>query len=379
MESNYEITLYRPSAKYQVVELLTKFLWTADSTVNTSYLEWKYERNPYQQTPLIYLAFCEGNIVGMRGMFGLKWEFGNPPKELPGLYADDFVIAPEHRNRGLVTKIMRYAMTDVSSRGFTYAFNLSAGAVTRMASLAMDWRNAGSMRVHCRQSDRFRHVRGNLKKKGLFRRLGRLVSYRPWIPKEIGFDNIVARQGRIPRKTDSHIVVERDPRPEEMEKLISGMEYDGRIRHVRDRHYLSWRFQNPHHRYLFLYWEGAELEGYMVLQEHISHRARPGINIVDWEATSPHVRAGLLQKAIALCSFTDLHIWTATLPEATTKILYDSGFRLMEETVGVTQKDRCLLVRPVRDSLLNTEWVLDGYRLLDMANWDIRMIYSMDG
>jgi GNAT superfamily N-acetyltransferase len=382
MKTDYEIVAYQQSMKNQVAEL-AKHLWSTDSAQNASYLEWKYERNPYRETPLIYIALCRGKVVGMRGMFGLKWEFGNPVKTFPGLYPDDFVILPEHRNRGLVTKIMKGAMLDVEKRGYTYVFNLSAGDITRVASLAMGWRSAGSMRVHCRrsgQTNRFRHIRDILKKNELLRRFAKHVSFRPWAPKKLGVDDLIARKGNLSRKTDSHIVVERTARPAEMEKLVSRIEYDGRIRHVRDKHYLYWRFQNPLHRYLFIYWEEAELEGYLVLQEYISDLAgRVGFNIVDWEATSSSVRAGLLQKAIALCSCTELNIWTATLPAETMSLLKENGFRPAEESAGVAQSATCLLVRPVRDDLLETDWFLDDYRLLDMASWDIRMIYSMHG
>jgi hypothetical protein len=384
VNSDYEIAVYQPSMKNEVVEL-TKFLWSSDSALNASYLEWKYERNPYRDTPLIYLALFQGKVVGMRGMFELKWQFGNPAKTFPGLYADDFVIAHKHRNRGLVTKIMKGAMLDIGKRGYTYVFNLSATDVTRVASLAMGWRSAGSMQLQSRQaehSERFRHIRDYLKGRAPFRRFAKYVSYRPWAPEKIGVDDLIARQGMLSRKTGSHIVVERTARPAEMEKLVSRIEYDGRIRHVRDRHYLSWRFLNPLHRYLFIYCEGAELEGYLVLQEYISDLAswRVGFNIVDWEATSSSVRAGLLKKAIALCSSTVLYIWTATLPSETLSLLKECGFRPVEDAAGVAQHDIrniCILVRPVQDDLLKTEWFLDGQRLLDMANWDIRMIYSM--
>jgi len=35
-----------------------------------------------------------------------------------------------------------------------------------------------------------------------------------------------------------------------------------------------------------------------------------------------------------------------------------------------------VLVRPIRDEMLKGDWVLADSRLLDLANWDLRMIYS---
>src|SRR4029077_205405 len=114
---------------------------------NTAYLDWKYHRNPYLDDPLICLALHSGRVVGMCGMFGSRWEIGSPAQRLDVPCADDFGIAPEHRNRGLVAQIMTATVDGVAARGYRYAFGLSAGAVTMMASLATGWRGVGSMRA----------------------------------------------------------------------------------------------------------------------------------------------------------------------------------------------------------------------------------------
>jgi hypothetical protein len=100
MDSNYEIVRYQPGLKRQVIELQTH-LWSPNLSLNTRYFEWKYERNPYVKEPLIYLAMHYGKVIGMRGLFGVQWECGVPTQRFTNLYADDMVIAPEHRSRGL--------------------------------------------------------------------------------------------------------------------------------------------------------------------------------------------------------------------------------------------------------------------------------------
>ncbi|MGB7630398.1 MAG: hypothetical protein WBM29_04870, partial [Candidatus Deferrimicrobium sp.] len=188
-------------------------------------------------------------------------------------------------------------------------------------------------------------------------------------------------QGMRPKKIGSHIAVEQRVRAGEMATLLSKIDYDGRIRHVRDKEYLSWRFQNPLHRYLFLYWEEKELEGYLVLQQHVSEfsASRVRVNIVDWEATSLRIRTGLLRAAIHLSPFADLNIWTATIGVETKNLLRYLDFQPVQEGAGVDQEQPSLLVRSVRVDMPETEWSLGNRRLLDMANWDIRMIYSMQG
>ena len=46
MNESYAISRYRPEHKPQVAEL-QKDLWSSDTRLNTAYLEWKYEQNPY--------------------------------------------------------------------------------------------------------------------------------------------------------------------------------------------------------------------------------------------------------------------------------------------------------------------------------------------
>jgi GNAT superfamily N-acetyltransferase len=139
---NYEFVRYQPDLKGQVVELQTH-LWSPSLALNTAYFEWKHERNPYLDEPLIYLAMYHGKAIGMRGFFGVQWEGGVPAQRFTSLYADDMVIAPEHRRRGLVSELMTSAIEDLDKQGYEYVFNLSAGEITLHSSLSMGWRSAG--------------------------------------------------------------------------------------------------------------------------------------------------------------------------------------------------------------------------------------------
>ena len=125
----YEIVRYQPEFHEGVLKLL-EGLWSPSPALNAACLEWKHERNPYQREPLLYLALHQGRVVGMRGMCGAKWEAGVPRREFAIPCACDLVIAPDHRNRGLISKIMRFAFDDLKQRGTEYVFNLSAGSVT---------------------------------------------------------------------------------------------------------------------------------------------------------------------------------------------------------------------------------------------------------
>lgn len=335
----YEILRYRPEFRTQVLELQTH-LWSPDVAVNSAYLKWKYEQNPYVDTPLIYVALSEGKVIGMRGMYGALWQIGEPCQTLLGLCGGDMVVAPEHRRRGLFTKINTVAMNDLARINHGYAFNFSAAPITFHASLRTGWRTVGP-----------------------FHTVGRP----PGEP--------TTHDRERSREADRHVsTAQGAPRPEAMAELVERIGTDGRMRHVRDQQYFAWRFRNPLNAYRFLFWEDGGLEGYMVLQKR-RHTRGGEIRILDWEAIHPQVREDLLYAAIDRCPSTPLLIWTATLHERAARLLQTAGFRRVNETQGVRHYHPGLLVRAVRDEMQEADWVVAGRRLLDMANWDLRMIY----
>jgi hypothetical protein len=160
-----------------------------------------------------------------------------------------------------------------------------------------------------------------------------------------------------------------------MAELIERIGGDGRMRHVRDQEYFAWRFQNPRAVYRFLFWEDTRLEGYLVLRRWV-YTDRIGVNIVDWEATNAKVRADLLQAAIHWGNFDNLTIWSSTLPDEAKRLLQITDFKELESKGNMTRDFPTVLVRPIRDEMLKGDWVLADRQLLDLANWDLRMIYS---
>jgi GNAT superfamily N-acetyltransferase len=383
MGANYEIVHYRPGLKSQLIELQTH-LWSPEPSLNKAYFEWKYEQNPYNKEHLIYLAMHDGRAIGMRGFFGVQWECGIPAQRFTSLYADDMVIAPEHRGRGLMAKIMTSAFEDLAARGFGYVFNLSAGPATLHSSLSMGWRSAGWVRPMRRQSwlnALKNNVPPRVKKAISF--AGRFVGVdiRRLKKPVRTLDSVESQQNSRIAEHPSSISIEKIPRCSAMAELVERIDNSGRIRHVRDSEYFRWRFQNPLRRYRYIYWQEHRLEGYLVLQEPVGENVDCKLlNIVDWEATSATVRERLLQ--IAITSFAhdrELRIWSATLPQSTIALLRNNGFRTIKPPTDMAALPPAILVRPVAGYPLDREWTLGGQRLLDLASWEMRMLYSMLG
>jgi len=364
---------YRPEHA-PLVAALQRHLWSHDVELNAAYLDWKHHQNPYIREPLIYLAFVDEQLVGMRGIFGTRWEVGEPSESFTLPYADDLVIDPAFRRRGVHQQIMRFALDDLDRRGYRYLINLSAGPVTQRTSVLMRWRNAG----------RVMHVQRRAMRRTMMDSLASRASKLPIVWRlsdglqRLGgpmgdrlFDRFDSRSARRTRQRQSGaIFADAAPLPEEMESLVNRLPSDGRLRHVRDQTYFGWRFRNPLRDYRFLYAGGDRLEGYLVLQRALGRDDR--VSIVDWEAARDSTLDELLTAAIDDGLFSVLSAWRLGASPAVERLLDRRGF-------VPADRSRSVLVRSVSGADLEGCWALAGRALDDASQWDLRMIYSMDG
>jgi GNAT superfamily N-acetyltransferase len=376
MTDKYEIVKYRPEFKPQVLDL-QKHLWSPDIALNRAYFEWKYEQNPYIQEPLIYLALHHTKVIGMRGMYGAKWQIGSPPSTFIAPLADDLVIAPEHRNRGVFTRIMSAAFDDLASKGYRYLFSLSGGRRTVLGSLTMGWKSVGPGQPvgwRAKHAVVFQSARRAVGQLRFFWRYANApilfakCEHQPFIHLDR------AGASRLIRGNDL-VSLERRPQTTAMAKLVEQLCYDGRIRHVRDQEYLLWRFRNPRHEFRFLYWGDQQLKGYLVLQRMLPGRVNTyRVHIRDWEGMTDTVRKDLLGVAVRCGSFAELVIWTATLPETIKRLLQDQSFDAIDRA-SRARGHPTILVMSVRDEGSGEDWTIEGRSVLDVRNWDLRMLY----
>jgi GNAT superfamily N-acetyltransferase len=369
----YEVIPYTPELDPQIAEL-HRHLGSSDPTRNAQYLTWKYAENPFLDETLMYLALCEGRVVGMRGMLGTLWQVNGDTTRHLLPYADDLVVAPEHRNRGVVSRIMKTAFADLARRGFPFAISLSAGPVTYVASLAQGWRAAGSfepVRLGERPQRRLPRVRALAVRVPWLRRLAERLRVRRTRTLFRNLDQEGAR-------SRGWISLSHGPRSEAMAELVARLPWDGRIRHVRDARYFAWRFRNPLHEYRFLFAEDDCMQGYLVLQRTVSDRGDlERVNIVDWEAADEQVRADLLTTALRWGRFARVHAWRASAGDSTRALLQTYGFELEPDPVRLRHQG--LLVRRVSDGSGAAGWHLGSRDLLNINDWDLRMLYSMTG
>ena len=372
------IVEYSPQYKEAVASLQTQ-LWSPDADLNREYLEWKYERNPYGNTPVIYLALHGEEVVAMRGFHPSYWEFGPQPRRRVLFVADDLVVRDDHRGRGLVNHLMRAAYAGLHRRGVDYLVNLSGGAFTVRSSIATGWKSAGDMDPIERCS----------RASGWRRRLRRVFSRSPLLwryasspftysgAERSPFERIDALSTVLVSKDGVGLSISRRAMPEGMASLVRRVRRDNRIRHVRDETYFAWRFKNPLHDYRFCYVGEEELSGYLVLKRKIDDReTSPRVSVVDLEAVDERTRDALLEVVTRRDLFEELYLWSNTVPGKSRGALSRAGFTALDQTSSVRATPR-ILVRPTDSARLTEDWCIDGIRILERDNWDMRMIYSM--
>ena len=182
-----------------------------------------------------------------------------------------------------------------------------------------------------------------------------------------GADGSLGAKGRI--------TVSSEAKPEAMAALLDQLDGARPIRQRRDSDYFAWRLAKPLSTYRFLFWEDATLEGFLILQtarfaDFLEHR------IPDLRGTSPAVKRDLLYAVRDRGGLDDLVVWTSSLPEEDRALFGSAGFKPMDESSGVKGFRRTLMVRSVDDRASAGDWTLSGRALLDLANWDIRMLDS---
>lgn len=372
MSSSIRVIRYEDRDCDQVSHLQTN-LWHLDPELNAKILDWKYRQNPYRNSG-IYLALDGELAVGMRGLFGTRWQCDGVVYDIPS--AGDTVVAPEYRNRGLFKQIVDVAMAELAENAIPFAFNLSAGTVVHLMSRSLGWMAIGNLENLGRgrgvTTERATSWRNRL------RRFNSAVRVVRWVR---GLRRAMEDSSTIPfRYLDralpsgrSDLVWSTSPRPEEMAQLVADTVTDGRIRHVRDVEYFAWRFGNPLKQYRFVYYGRTRLEGYMILAANRYGDQLEKVTIVDWEGRTLAVKEKLLDFVVSTGQLKLLTIWGACLEKDERQKLERHGFCRTQSTATLGSPFCTVLVGRTK---ADGSWLLGERNILDRENWDVRSLYS---
>jgi hypothetical protein len=293
----------------------------------------------------MYLAFDGEELIGMRGIFPWLWQAGTPARRFALPAAGDTVVYPAHRRKGMFGVIMTHVHRDLHAKGHDYVVNMSAGEVTATASRKIGWRHLGSYEFMQRPG-----------------------------AKDRGTENAAFDGDGETASLPGNVRLADRPDPQAMSGLVARLPADGRIALSRTRAFFAWRFDNPICEYRFLFREGDNFEGYLVLQRTPGNLGT--LNIVDWESSGLAVKEELLEAAVRLAGPCALSVWTMSLGRDDLAILERAGFARIDVTGGGTRMPRGLLVKRLAADADPGEWTIADRPALDPASWNLQMICS---
>jgi GNAT superfamily N-acetyltransferase len=399
MSVEYEILTYRSALRDDVLSLFRmQGAKGLDPAAAEALWRWKYEENPYLPEPLALLAADGGGrLIGMLCMYGSMWQSGDPPSTVLVPCPADAYVASTHRRRGVYRRLFTRALALARDRGYDYVFSLESARATYLCNVqlgarslgyrlpSMDW-SGSAVSANDRRfgtwispqrmlyAARRRFISATARAPGLRRIIGSV--YRRSVSTIVGDPfNVFDARAAAGELTRTGIEVTVTPRIDAMAALVERVRRDGRIRHVKDTEYLSWRFRRRDARYRFLSVGGDDLEGYVVL--HSSRQSGAQVTVVDWEVAHGDLLADLLMYAIRLGRFRFLSVPWVHSSGPTADALNRLGFtrRDAEAPMG-SGEPSTVEVNVLRKSPHGGEWMLGERDLLNPLDWDLRLLYA---
>lgn len=369
---DYEIVKYENSYEDQICEL-EKELWSPDLNVNRSYLRWKYFDNPYAASSNMYMVLDGGKLIAARGMYATKWQLGNDADGFITPCGGDTVINNEYRNRGVYNELADFIKKDQHDLGYSYIFNFSASPKTLITSLSTGWKSIGRVRTMTLASRRSGVTR-KLFSERVIKKLVRNARAAKFIKRLLnGFDYNKLLNSH--RKVPANIRIDNKPCHDEMAALVSKRDNDNKLVLTRDQKFFEWRYSNPRSKYIFLYRFDDQLNGYLIAQTHAYYLDYlEHFNILELEAVDSSIELELLESMTSLFHSRSITIWSSMLSENGRNFLVKKGIIESGPSGSAAEYTPTVLLTKTKGSNNRIEY--RGVDLLDINNWDLKMMYS---
>ena len=351
----YEIRPYHADFFPQAVDLL-QYLLGNNHDANRSYFKWKYEDNPYTESPLGMMALYEGNVVGFRGYFATRFQIKGRKDNIISLCPGDTCVHPDHRRKGLSVAMGNKAAEEYESK-YLFFLNLSSTKISLPGYLRMRFLPLSSKAYFTKCS-----------MKGLVKFLFNAKKQFNQIAPKIKF-------GRF-----NDIIVSKQPRPKEMSILVKGGEANtNKIILYQDEDFFKWRYSNKHNKYVFMYRMKSELiNGYIVIRISPNNRRAFIVDYAQLDETS----VGKILKYIIQAEYFDvISIYHFSLTDNLKHKLQDIGFKKVSLFRAIERRingELPLLIRPIKQNYSDSDFLIEGLDLRKIENWLIKGICSDD-
>jgi len=350
---DYEIRPYCSEFFPQVVDLL-QYLLGSDHNNNISYFKWKYDDNPYTESPLGAMALHKGKVVGFRGYFATRFQIKGKNDKIISLCPGDTCVHPNHRRKGLSVAMGNRASEEYTGK-YPFFLNLTSNKISLPGYLRMGFLPLAS-KIYLTRCSMAGLVKFSFNAKRQFKGITPKIQF----------------------GTFEDIIVSQQPIPKEMHVLIEGQDVSpDNITLYQDEDFFKWRFANKHNKYVFLYRIKSEvITGYVVIQ--VSPNNRRGY-IVDYAQRDETSIEKILKFIIKARYFDVLSIYYFSLTDNIKHKVQDLGFKKVSLFRTIERRidgELPLLIRPVKHKYSDSDFFVEGLDLRKIENWHIKGICS---
>ncbi|MFC6824107.1 GNAT family N-acetyltransferase [Halopelagius fulvigenes] len=349
-EDAYAVRPYRSGDREGFLSLYD----TVFGATSEEWFRWKYVDNPYADRTPMYVAEREGEIVGASPFFALRVQVGGD--SVLALQPADAMVHPDHRRRGLLTRMTEAAIDDYEAGDPAMFFNFpnptAKGAFTKLG-----WVEVGDVTTHYRVQNP-----ANL------------------TPTESAFNRLTApgtalarayfsvRDRLVPEETERVTVNRCDEIPAAEFAALYAEDPPDEIHVVRDERFCQWRYENPKWEYTSYL---ARRDGDPVAGLVVGNRTSDGTwitKLVDAVPCSDEIGAKALSRLVhrAIDDHRDADLvgaWDGTLPDG---VLERFGFRPDDHfPLSRVSTRTAVVARGLED---DTD-ALRGVELDDRTNW----------
>jgi GNAT superfamily N-acetyltransferase len=356
--SEYEIRPFEPGDRGEICSLYETVF---EETATIEWFDWKYTDDPFFEGVPIVLAERENRIVGARPFFAL--EMGAGDRRALALQPGDTMVHPEHRRKGLFTRMTEAAIERYGDREPEFFFNFPNDR-SRPGYLDMGWRLVSQAPIYYR-------IQNPVGVLGLWTdsRAGELADRLSRSVAAAGL-NAIENFSTVP--TADVTIERRSSVPAEELAGLYESDVPERIHARRSEHFYHWRFSNPRGSYTtYLARQDGNLLGSAVVgsQQEDGATIRKLLDVLpmgEGAAGNQDVLASLLEAIVADSASADaIAVHSGVLDH---DVLTGLGF-LPDDSFPLARcsSPTTLVVRSVGTE----EWTLGERELTEVEDWQL--------
>ena len=345
--SEINVKEYSPKHKASIIALLGYLLKGLNETERMELFEWRYERNPYQKKPIIFLAFSGDLLVGFRAYI-IQYFFISD-KKITVISPADTIIHPEYRRRGLISLLNKHSLDVIYSEypRDSILLNTTTSKHAMPTYLKFDW-------YPCSNKNKVYGYRFTLF--NILKTLLKIDENSNKVDK-ISFSN-AGLIFEVTKKINKNNILE----------FIKANREKYKFTNIRDEFFFDWRYSYERDKYfLILCYLNKTVVGYTILKKLSNYEFSIEEYLAKDSTTLRLMFKGMQKKMI--------------IPILRTIIFNNEDYQRMKASgffvesnlfVKIFKRHRFpVLVRPTKPNLTNDDFIIEGIDIRDIENWQL--------